>query len=117
MAVISKGGTGQVTVESATPDRDPLNSEKKTAVEPVEPDANVDADVDIEMALLALCAQDVGEPTEAVDLTVLSGTEKRVLVEMLRRRLYGEDMPAAPSGMPDASAESPAEGGATPHEG
>lgn len=85
--------------------------EEKKAIEPTEEagdgreavgsgadaDAALTEDLDIEMALLALSARDVGEPTEAVDLSSLSPAEKRILLEMLRRRLYGSDAPYPPS--------------------
>ncbi|MBC8102094.1 MAG: hypothetical protein H7Z41_05850 [Cytophagales bacterium] len=44
-------------------------------------------EMDVEMALLALSAQDMGEPTEDLDLGALSPTEKRVLLDLLRKRL------------------------------
>jgi len=64
-------------------------------------DEDILSDVDVEMALMALSAQDVGEPTEDLDLSALSVTEKRVLLKMLRSRLFG--------GVPDAGPAS--EGG------
>jgi hypothetical protein len=50
-------------------------------------------DLDVEMALLTLSAQDMGEPTEDLDLNALTPTEKRVLLDLLRKRLG--DVPAA----------------------
>jgi hypothetical protein len=50
-------------------------------------------DLDVEMALLTLSAQDMGEPTEDLDLSALTPTEKRVLLDLLRKRLG--DVPAA----------------------
>jgi hypothetical protein len=44
-------------------------------------------DLDVEMALLTLSAQDMGEPTEDLDLNALTPTEKRVLLDLLRKRL------------------------------
>ncbi len=44
-------------------------------------------DVEMEMALLTLSAQDMGEPTEDLDLTALTPNEKRVLLDLLRQRL------------------------------
>ncbi len=44
-------------------------------------------DIDVEMALLTLSAQDMGEPTEDLDLSALTPTEKRVLLDLLRKRL------------------------------
>jgi len=54
-------------------------------------------DVDVEMALLSLSAQDMGEPTEAVDLSALSDAEKRALLALLRQRLHLPPAPVAPA--------------------
>jgi hypothetical protein len=50
-------------------------------------------ELDVEMALLTLSAQDMGEPTEDLDLSALTPTEKRVLLDLLRKRLG--NVPAA----------------------
>jgi len=60
-------------------------------------DEDILSDVDVEMALMALSAQDVGEPTEDLDLSALSVTEKRVLLKMLRSRLFGGAVDAGPA--------------------
>ncbi|MES2460562.1 MAG: hypothetical protein V4671_08250 [Armatimonadota bacterium] len=44
-------------------------------------------DLDVEMALMTLSTQDMGEPTEDMDLSVLTPNEKRVLLDLLRKRL------------------------------
>lgn len=67
------------------------------------PDLLDDADdVDVEMALFALSAQDMGEPTEAVDLSALSDGEKRALLALMRERLH---LPPSVLGNPDAGEE------------
>lgn len=76
-------------------------------------DEELTTDLDVEMALLALSAQDIGEPTESFDLSSLSPTEKRVLLEMLRKRLYGSGSSSgtpggAPGQQPSVPAETPA---------
>ena len=45
-----------------------------------------DEDLDVEMALLAL-TEDMGGPTEDVDLSALSPTEKRALLVCLQAQL------------------------------
>lgn len=60
--------------------------------------ANQLTDIDVEMALLTLSAQDMGEPTEDLDLSALTPTEKRVLLDLLRKRLG--DVPNAGSPHP-----------------
>ena len=57
-------------------------------------------DLDVEMALLTLSAQDMGEPTEDLDLSALTPTEKRVLLDLLRKRL---------GNVPDAGTPHPAD--------
>lgn len=44
-------------------------------------------ELDVEMTLLTLSAQDMGEPTEDLDLSALTSNEKRVLLDLLRKRL------------------------------
>lgn len=59
-----------------------------------EADAELQAtNLDVEMALLTLSAHDMGEPTEDLDLSALTPNEKRVLLDLLRKRLG--DVPAA----------------------
>ncbi len=57
-------------------------------------------DLDVEMALLTLSAQDMGEPTEDLDLSALTPTEKRVLLDLLRKQL---------GNVPEAGAPHPAD--------
>jgi hypothetical protein len=57
-------------------------------------------DLDVEMALLTLSAQDMGEPTEDLDLSELTPNEKRVLLDLLRKRL---------GNVPDAGTPHPAD--------
>ena len=49
-------------------------------------DVNDDATLDMEMALFAMSASDVGGPLQDVDLSSLSAEEKRTLLAYLRQR-------------------------------
>lgn len=49
-------------------------------------DVNDDATLDMEMALFAMSASDVGGPLQDVDLSSLSAEEKRALLAYLRHR-------------------------------
>ena len=49
-------------------------------------DVNDDATLDMEMALFAMSASDVGGPLQDVDLSALSMEEKRALLAYLRHR-------------------------------
>ena len=60
-------------------------------------DAELQAtDLDVEMALLTLSAHDMGEPTEDLDLSALTPNEKRVLLDLLRKRLGNVPAAATP---------------------
>ncbi|MBC8139716.1 MAG: hypothetical protein H8F28_27865 [Fibrella sp.] len=49
-------------------------------------DVNDDATLDMEMALFAMSASDVGGPLQDIDLSALSVEEKRALLAYLRHR-------------------------------
>ena len=65
---------------------DRLGQRTFTMDEAAADEADDEEDLDVEMALLAL-TEDMGGPTEDVDLSALSPTEKRALLVCLQAQL------------------------------
>lgn len=64
------------------------HKQSKSDREETEPhDEDSHRDLDIQMALLALSTQDMGGPTEALDLSRISDAEKTVLLRILKSLL------------------------------